>query len=190
MSRHAEFSASTFAVLALAASLACDRPGATPPAPSVVPPPVAPIAPVPVASPKVDPTVAQPTVAQPAPATGDVIAITMQRRAQMVAAGMSPATPILRGTLAEGASQDFQAVMQAGKCFRIIGIGDIGVQDLDLKLFDPNGVQLQQDIATDNYPALGVEAPICPSTAGAYRLQVEMYRGSGAFGVQVYETRG
>jgi len=188
MPRSSELAATCFAVLALAASLACDRTSQPPPAPPPPPAvaPIAPVAPVPVASPKVQPG----AVAQPAPATGDVIAVTMQRRAQMVAAGMSPATPILRGTLSEGASQDFQAVMRAGKCFKIIGIGDIGVQDLDLKLFDPNGVQLQQDIATDNYPALGVESPICPSTAGAYRLQVHMYRGSGPFGVQVYETPG
>jgi hypothetical protein len=188
MSRPAELASITFAVLALAASLACNRDGQTPPAPTALPPAVAPVAPVPsvpVASPKVEPG-----IPQPGPATGDVVAITMQRRAQMVAAGMVPATPMLRGTLQQGASQDFQAVMQAGKCFKIIGIGDIGVQDLDLKLFDPNGVQLQQDVETDNYPALGVEAPICPSAAGAYRLQVHMYRGSGPFGVQVYETQG
>lgn len=183
MSRPADLASTSFAVLALAASLACNRASETPPAPSAVPPTVSPSVPVP--SPKVEPA-----AAQPGAATGDVVAVTMQRRAQMVAAGMVPATPILRGTLNEGASQDFQAVMQAGKCFKIIGIGDIGVQDLDLKLFDPNGVQIQQDIATDNYPALGVEAPICPSTAGAYRLQVQMYRGSGQFGVQVYETQG
>jgi hypothetical protein len=139
MSRPAELASITFAVLALAASLACNRDGQTPPAPTALPPAVAPVAPV-------------------------------------------PSVPV--------ASPKVQAVMQAGKCFKIIGIGDIGVQDLDLKLFDPNGVQLQQDVETDNYPALGVEAPICPSTAGAYRLQVHMYRGSGPFGVQVYETQG
>ncbi len=177
MTRPADLASTSFAVLALAASLACGSGGETPPAPT---PPPAPAAP-PVATPKVEP---------PGPATGDVVGITMQRRAQMVAAGMTPATPILRGTLTEGATQDFQAVMQAGKCFKIIGIGGMSVQDLDLKLFDPNGVQLQQDVATDNYPALGVESPICPSIAGAYRLQVQMYRGSGEFGVQVFETQG
>ena len=126
----------------------------------------------------------------PAIAEGDVIGITMLRRSQMVAAGMTTATPIFRGTLAEHGTQDFQAVLQPGKCFKIIGVGGMTVRDLDLKLFDPNGVQLQQDVATDNYPALGVESQICPSTAGAYRVQVEMYQGNGDFGVQVFQTPG
>lgn len=175
--QRASFLASiSFAVLVLAGVLACGSsgPGTPPPIPAV---------PVTVTPPTVDPIA-------PSIAPGDVIAITMQRRAQMVAAGMTNATPIFRGTLSEGASQDFQAVLQPGKCFKIIGIGGANVRDLDLKLFDPNGVQLQQDVATDSFPALGVESQICPTAAGAYRVQVQMYQGSGDFGVQVFQTPG
>lgn len=176
MPRASSIATASFAVLVLAGVLACGS-GGTP-----TPPPI-PAVPIPVAPPKVDP-LAPPT------APGDVVAITMQRRAQMVAAGMTPATPIFRGTLAQSGVQDFQAVLQPGKCFKIIGVGGMSVRDLDLKLFDPNGVQLQQDVATDSYPALGVESPICPTTAGTYRVQVQMYQGNGEFGVQVFQTPG
>jgi hypothetical protein len=176
MQRASTLASVSFAVLVIAGILACGS-GSTP-----TPPPI-PAVPVPVTAPKVDPLV-------PPTETGDVIAVTMQRRAQMVAAGMTTATPIFRGTLTQGATQDFQAVLQPGKCFKIIGIGGMSVRDLDLKLFDPNGVQLQQDVATDNYPALGVESQICPTVAGAYRVQVQMYQGSGDFGVQVFQTPG
>lgn len=176
MQRASTLASVSFAVLVLAGLLACGSSGAPTPGPM-------PAVPAPVVAPRVDP-VAPPT------APGDVIAVTMQRRAQTIAAGMTTATPIFRGTLALHATQDFQAVLQPGKCFKIIGIGGPSVVDLDLKLFDPNGVQLQQDVATDAYPALGVESQICPNTAGAYRVQVQMYQGSGEFGVQVFQTPG
>jgi hypothetical protein len=176
MSRAQSLSTFSFAVLVLAGVLACG------PSSAPTPPPI-PAVPVVVTPPVVDPNT-------PPNAPRDFIAVTMQQRAQMVAAGMTPATPIFRGTLAERGTQDFQAVLQPGKCFKIIGIGGMSVRDLDLKLFDPNGVQLQQDVATDAFPALGVESQICPTTAGAYRVQVQMYQGSGDFGVQVFQTPG
>ena len=60
--------------------------------------------------------------------------------------------------------------------------------DLDLVLFDPNGIKLQEDTRTDNYPVLGYDSPLCPMTAGTYRVQVKAYTGSGEFGVQVFQT--
>jgi hypothetical protein len=119
---------------------------------------------------------------------GDAIAVEMQTRAQQFAEGMSPATPLFRGTLATGATQDYQAVLQGGRCFKVVGVGGPGVTDLDLFLFDPNGVQVLQDTASDSYPVLGLTHPICPDTAGAYRVQVKMFAGTGEFGVRVYQT--
>ena len=129
------------------------------------------------------------TVTELAPvAPGDHIAQQMRLRAEQFAEGMEPGTQLFRGTLATGDNQDYQAVLQAGRCFKIIGVGTESVSDLDLFLFDPNGVQVQQDTATDAYPVLGLTTPICPEQAGAYRVQVRMYAGSGEFGVQVWQT--
>jgi len=121
-------------------------------------------------------------------APGDVLGQEMQRRAGQFAEGMTPATPMFRGSLDNGGTQDYQAVLQGGRCFKILGVGSEGVSDLDLFLFDPNGVQVQQDTATDNYPVLGLTDPICPEQAGAYRVQVKMYAGSGEFAVRVYQS--
>ncbi|MCS6797408.1 MAG: hypothetical protein NZ898_02565 [Myxococcota bacterium] len=114
----------------------------------------------------------------------------MLRRVALFAPNMIAATPMQRGRLSTGESQDFQAVLQAGHCFRIVAVGGQGVTDLDLFLFDPAGVQVQQDTAVDAYPVLGLNAPICPERAGAYRVQVRMFAGAGEFGVQVYRTPG
>lgn len=129
-----------------------------------------------------------PTVELPPVAPGDAIGQQMRLRAQQFAEGMEPGTELFRGTLETGANQDYQAVLQAGRCFKIIGVGGPAVTDLDLFLFDPNGVQVQQDTATDAYPVLGLTHPICPEAAGAYRVQVRMYAGNGDFGVQVWQT--
>ena len=146
--------------------------GETPPLPS------APLPPTPPAPP---PVPGQPT---------DVLARSMQVHAQQLAPGMMPATPIFRGHLEQTQTQDFQAVLQPGKCFKIIGVGGEGVSDLDLYLFDPNNVALQQDTETDAYPVLGLESPICPQAAGQFRVQVRMYQGTGDFAVQVFATQG
>ncbi len=116
----------------------------------------------------------------------DPIGSQMQLRATQFAEGMAPATPIFRGSLQTGENQDYQAILQSDRCFRVIGVGSSTVTDLDLFLFDPNGVQLQQDTAVDAYPVLGLTHPICPDLAGSYRVQVRMYTGSGDYGVQVF----
>lgn len=122
------------------------------------------------------------------PPPDDALAQEMYQRAQQFAEGMGPATPLFRGSLETGATQDYQAVLQGTRCFKIIGIGGDGVRDLDLFLFDPDGVQVLQDTATDSYPVLGLTHPICPDFSGAYRVQVKMFEGSGEFGVQVFQS--
>jgi hypothetical protein len=161
-------------ILALALLLGCGD-DASPPTPP--PPGTGPVTPPPAAVTEIAP-----------PAPGDAIGAQMHTRAQQFAEGMEPGTQLFRGTLQTGENQDYQAVLQAGRCFKIIGVGAPTVTDLDLFLFDPNGVQVQQDTATDAYPVLGLSTPICPDQAGAYRVQVRMYAGSGEFGVQVWQT--
>jgi len=146
------------------------------------------------------PTMPQPTMPQPgmqptqpgmAPGMvpgGDFIGSQMTMRQQQFATNMQPVMPLTRGTLAQGSHQDYAVTITPGRCYRIIGVGGVGVTDLDLKLFDPAGTMVDQDIATDNYPVIGLnnQHPLCPQTGGSYRLQVVMFSGGGEFGVQVF----
>jgi hypothetical protein len=122
------------------------------------------------------------------PDPNDPIAQQMALRQGQFAQGTEPSTPIFRGTLQTGEHQDYQAVLQSDRCFKIIGVGGAGVVDLDLFLFDPQGTQMQQDTATDAYPVLGLNHPICPDLAGSYRVRVRMFEGAGEFGVQVFHA--
>jgi hypothetical protein len=131
----------------------------------------------------------QPTMAPQQPGMapgGDFIASQLQMRQQQFAAGMNPVMPVARGTLATSGTQNYSVPLQAGHCYKIIGVGGVGVQDLDLKIFDPANTQVDQDIATDNFPVIGLQRPLCPAAAGQYRLEVVMYTGQGEFGVQVF----
>lgn len=96
--------------------------------------------------------------------------------------------PIVKGSLAQGARSEQLLVLRGGYCYRVLGAGGEGVEDLDLLLYDPNGVEVQQDPAQDAFPILGQQSEICPSTSGAYRLQVLMYKGSGDFALRAYRT--
>ncbi|MCC7537124.1 MAG: hypothetical protein IT379_12960 [Deltaproteobacteria bacterium] len=149
--------------------------------------PTVPPTPPPVVPPSMPPGTPPGTPPTPPPG-GDAIAANMAARAAQFAAGMVPATPLARGTLATSATQDFTFTFTAGKCYKIIGVGGPTVTDLDLKLYDTAGAMLQQDIATDNYPVLGLSQPFCAATAGSYRIEVRMYAGSGEFGLQAFTT--
>ncbi len=123
------------------------------------------------------------------PDPNDAIAVRMAETASTHAEGLTPATPLLRGALGPGERQDFQAILVGRRCFRVLGVGTSTVIDLDLLLFDPNGVQVQQDTSADALPILGHAHPLCPERPGAYRIQARMLEGAGEFGVQVFQTR-
>ncbi len=138
--------------------------------------------------PGMQPGMPQPGMPQPAMPGSDFISSQMQVRQQQFAQGMAPVMPLTRGVLQTHSNQDYQVTITPGRCYKIIGVGGVGVTDLDLKLYDPNGTLVDQDIATDNYPVIGLnqQRPLCPQTGGSYRLRVEMYAGAGEFGVQVF----
>jgi len=122
--------------------------------------------------------------------TNDFVGQHMLQRRQEFAADMAEASPLQRGMLSQGQTSDFQAVLAPGRCYRIIGVGGPGMQDLDLYLYDLNGAELQHDTATDNFPVLGLgSSAICPQVAGSYRVRALAYQGGGEFAVQLFGTQ-
>jgi hypothetical protein len=108
--------------------------------------------------------------------------------ADKYAAGFVADGELIRGSVVQGARSDHLTVLRAGHCYRVVAAGGRGVEDMDLFLYDPQGVQTQQDPAQDRFPVLGLQAEICPPQGGAYRLQVHMYKGGGPFAARVYRT--
>jgi hypothetical protein len=118
----------------------------------------------------------------------DYVAYHMTLRARQFAAGYIPITQLFRGQLGQGQRQYVTITAQPGRCYRIIGVGGQGVRDLDLRLLDMNGNVLDQDVATDNFPVLGLQRNLCLNWQGTFRIEVIMYSGGGTFGLQAFAT--
>jgi hypothetical protein len=112
----------------------------------------------------------------------------LELKAKKYANGFVTEGKPIEGTLVAGGRSDHLTVLRGAHCYRVIGVGGDGVEDLDLFLYDPDGVQVQQDPGQDRFPTLGMQAELCPPRGGAYRLQIHMYKGEGAFAVGVYAT--
>jgi hypothetical protein len=95
---------------------------------------------------------------------------------------------LLRGTLNERARQGFLVVLPYGHCYRFLASGGAGVTDLDLALFDSNGVEIARDTSEDPAPNVGVAASICPGDASAVRVEARMRRGHGDFALGVFRS--
>ena len=132
----------------------------------------------------------------PAPEEGSHVALPPNAMPEQIvplnatryAAGFVAEGPLVRGTLAQGARSDHLLVLKAGHCYRVVGAAEASVTDMDLFLYDPNGVQASQDPGQDRFPVLGLQSEVCPLRGGAYRVQVHMYEGGGAFAFGLYRT--
>ena len=104
------------------------------------------------------------------------------------AQGFTAEGALIKGTLAQGARSDHLLVLKAGHCYRVVGAAEATVTDMDLFLYDPDGVQTHQDPGQDRFPVLGIQTEICPQEGGAYRVQVHMYEGGGGFAFGLYRS--
>lgn len=116
----------------------------------------------------------------------DFVSYHMSLRARQFAAGYMPVTQLFRSSMGQGQRQYVTVNAQPGRCYRIVGVGGAGVRDLDLRLRDMNGNVLDQDVATDNFPVLGLQRPLCLNWSGTFQIEVIMYSGGGEFGVQAF----
>jgi hypothetical protein len=116
----------------------------------------------------------------------DFVSYHMSLRARQFAAGYMPVTQLFRSSMGQGQRQYVTVDAQPGRCYRIIGVGGAGVRDLDLRLRDMNGNVIDQDVATDNFPVLGLQRPLCLNWQGTFQIEVIMYSGGGEFGVQAF----
>ena len=119
----------------------------------------------------------------------DFVSNHMTLRARQFANGFIAVTDLVRGTMRHGERRMVVAAVVGGHCYRIIGVGGAGVQDLDLYLRDLTGNVIDQDRAPDNFPVVGLDRQLClPAGMGnqSAQLEIRMARGEGEIGVQVF----
>lgn len=87
-----------------------------------------------------------------------------------------------RGELQEQETNEFSLVLEGGKCFAVVAVGDNNVRDLDLMLYDLRGKVVDKDF--ENSPRATTR--MCPSQSGKYRMLVKMPSGTGSFAYALY----
>lgn len=63
------------------------------------------------------------------------------------------------GSLREGQNTSWTVRLNAGTEYRIVGVCDHDCSDVDLKLFNPAGTMVSEDVQTDDVPVLSVTPP-------------------------------
>jgi len=102
--------------------------------------------------------------------------------------GYQPDREPVTGSLADDARETMNINLQGGARYAIVGVCDNDCTDVDLRIWDPNGTKLAEDIATDDTPVLEFTATV----TGQYRVSVEMATCSTApcyWGFQVFVRR-
>ncbi len=109
----------------------------------------------------------------------DVEQALTRSRTALRARGLSPVgEPDVRTLFERGAARADLPV-EEGRCYVSVARGGAGVDDLDLFLFDADGVEVARDLSR------GAEASIehCAHETATYVVEVRAYRGSGAVGL-------
>jgi hypothetical protein len=96
--------------------------------------------------------------------------ILAQASAQYEQRGYHPSHAVHTGALNNGAGEDVTVPLEAGVQYQIVGVCDTDCTDLDLRLVNPDGVDVDSDAQADDLPIVSVT----PSRAGSYRIHVVM----------------
>ena len=93
------------------------------------------------------------------------------------------------GSMSEGDPESLSLSLRVGTEYKIVGVCDQDCSDLDLRLFDASGNEVDEDIMTDDVPIVTVT----PSRSETYRLQVIMVACSTEpcfYGIGIYGRGG
>jgi hypothetical protein len=93
-------------------------------------------------------------------------------------------SPLLRGNLSTGNQKNFEIRLNAGHCYTLIASGNPSVRNLNMRLLNPGGRELNRDQSKNSYPT--VETSPCIKASGKYTIRIYMFSGFGQFGLQVF----
>jgi hypothetical protein len=97
-------------------------------------------------------------------------------------------TPYI-GSLRESATATHTVQLNAGTRYQLVGVCDNDCSDFDMRLFDPQGRMVSEDVLTDDTPVLSVS----PGRGGTYTVRAIMTSCSSEpcrYGIGVYGSGG
>ena len=84
--------------------------------------------------------------------------------------GYARSHEIKNGSLDDDESEAFTLELDGGHSYALIGVCDEDCTDVDLRLYDADGREVDSDIEVDDYPVLEVS----PTRTATYRVKVIM----------------
>jgi hypothetical protein len=73
-------------------------------------------------------------------------------------------------------------------CYRAFAVGGLGVDDLDLAIYDAHGQIAAGDVSRDRWPVVPPRGPLCVEREGVYTVAVAVARGRGDYLLQLWGT--
>jgi hypothetical protein len=126
---------------------------------------------------------------KPASSDGDLAA-----NVDAMAKGCADATKMkqLGSTLSgeareKGAPVIFPLAVQADRCYRIYGVAQGSMRDLDISWVDSVGALIAQDTTDDGSPVVAEDGKICFKVSDVTSIRAAAAAGVGKFAIQVWE---
>jgi hypothetical protein len=112
------------------------------------------------------------------------VALALDEIAARAAAGFERLGDPIVGTLGHRNAATFDVTLPEARCYKFLGAGGAGVQDLTLTV-EVDGAEVAADRISGGSPA----AQWCAPGRTAARVKLSMYGGAGAFAVGVYAAK-
>lgn len=128
-----------------------------------------------------------PAPQDPEPSPADPLERQIRTRAPTEAPYMIRQGPAGHFTLSPGTPASFTNVLAGGLCYKILAQGAEGVGEVELYLYNADGVLVQQDTTTGAGAILGTTRPICPEEPVQLRIEIRT-SGSGEVAAQLYAS--
>lgn len=96
--------------------------------------------------------------------------------------GFSTRDDAFRGFLVEHAADVREKPMRSGTCYVVLAAGSSAIRELDVRIYDSDGVEAVQD--GDDGPMAALR--FCPAQSGIYYVTVRASAGSGLYEVRTF----
>lgn len=115
----------------------------------------------------------------PAP-LGPPMGVALYRaKSRLAQLGYRDTGQLLGGDLAWQGREVRRIVLEGDRCYALLGVGDVTVNDIDLRVFSPGGQP--RLLVSDTTRRREAIAKLCTESDGTYLLEVRMYDGAGRY---------
>lgn len=102
--------------------------------------------------------------------------------------GLRAVTPVWRGEAQteESEAERLTFLGRAGRCYRVLSVGEPSVADLDVAVLDGGGDIAAADVSDDRFPVVPTGGLLCLHKDERFTIQAAVVRGRGSYLMQVW----